>query len=74
MKQIPEAIGSGPFKFVADERIPGSRVVFSKNDAYIPRKTGTPSFNAGPKIVYVDRVIWNFIPDPATASAALAAG
>jgi peptide/nickel transport system substrate-binding protein len=74
LKQIPEAIGSGPFKFVADERIPGSRVVFSKNDAYIPRKTGTPSFNAGPKIVYVDRVIWNFIPDPATASAALQQG
>ena len=26
---------------------------------------------AGPKIVYVDRVVWNFIADPATASAAL---
>ena len=36
MKQIPEAIGSGPFKFVADERIPGSRVVFAKNAAYVP--------------------------------------
>jgi peptide/nickel transport system substrate-binding protein len=74
MKQIPEAIGSGPFKFMADERIPGSRVVFSKNDTYIPRKGGTPSFNTGPKIVNVDRVIWNFIPDPATASAALQQG
>src|SRR3954469_11894832 len=28
MKQIPEAIGSGPFKFVANERVPGSTVVF----------------------------------------------
>ena len=28
----------------------------------------------GPKIVYVDRVVWNFIPDPATASAALQQG
>ena len=74
MKQIPEAIGSGPFKFVADQRIPGSRVVFAKNPAYVPRKSGTPSFNAGPKIVYVDRVVWNFIPDPATASAALQQG
>jgi peptide/nickel transport system substrate-binding protein len=74
MKQIPEAIGSGPFKFMVDERIPGSRVVFSRNDAYIPRKNGTPSFNAGPKIVHVDRVVWNFIPDPATASAALQRG
>jgi peptide/nickel transport system substrate-binding protein len=74
MKQIPEAIGSGPFKFMADERIPGSRVVFAKNAAYVPRKDGIPSFNAGPKIVNVDRVIWNFIPDPATASAALQQG
>jgi peptide/nickel transport system substrate-binding protein len=74
MKQIPEAIGSGPFKFMADERIPGSRVVFSRNAAYVPRTSGTPSFNAGPKIVNVDRVVWNFIPDPATASAALQQG
>ena len=36
MKQIPEAIGSGPFKFVADERIPGSRVVFAKNHGLCP--------------------------------------
>ena len=71
MKQIPEAVGSGPFKFVAAERIPGSRVVFSKNAAYVPRTSGVASFNAGPKIVHVDRVVWNFIPDPATASAAL---
>ena len=74
MKQIPEAIGSGPFKFMASERVPGSRVVFSKNAAYVPRKDGTPSFNAGPKIVNVDRVVWTFIPDPATASAALQQG
>jgi peptide/nickel transport system substrate-binding protein len=48
--------------------------VFTKNAAYIPRKDGVPSFNAGPKIVYIDRVVWNFIPDPATASAALQQG
>ena len=40
MKQIPEAIGSGPFKFVANERIPGQRVVFAKNEAYVPRSSG----------------------------------
>jgi peptide/nickel transport system substrate-binding protein len=73
-QQIPEAIGSGPFKFVASERIPGQRVVFEKNTAYVPRKDGTPSFNAGPKIVNVDRVVWTFIQDPATASAALLHG
>jgi peptide/nickel transport system substrate-binding protein len=70
-QQIPEAIGSGPFKFNAAERVTGSRLVFDKNTAYVPRKDGKPSFNAGPKVVYVDRVVWNYIPDPATASAAL---
>ena len=73
-KQVTEAIGSGPFKFVAAERIPGQRVVYVKNDKYVPRKDGKPSFNAGPKIVYIDRVVWNFIPDAATASAALTQG
>lgn len=71
MKQIPEVVGSGPFRFVASERIPGARVVYEKNPDYIPRTDGTASFMAGPKIVYVDRVVWNFIADPATASAAL---
>ncbi|HET6305782.1 MAG TPA: ABC transporter substrate-binding protein [Rhodopila sp.] len=74
LKQIPEAIGSGPFRFLPDERIPGARVAFAKNTAYVPRKDGVPSFNAGPKIVHVDRVVWNFIPDPATAAAALQQG
>jgi peptide/nickel transport system substrate-binding protein len=74
MKQIPEAIGSGPFRFLADERIPGSRVVFARNAAYVPRASGTLSFHAGPKIVNIDRVVWSFIPDASTASAALQQG
>ena len=74
MKQIPEVVGSGPFKFVPGERIPGSRTVFARNAAYVPRADGVPSFNAGPKVVNVDRVVWNVIPDPATASAALQQG
>src|SRR6201993_922454 len=73
-EQIKEAIGSGPFKFVASERIPGQRVVFEKNPDYVPRTDGKPSFSAGPKVVYVDRVVWNFVQDPSTASAALAQG
>jgi peptide/nickel transport system substrate-binding protein len=73
-EQIKEAIGSGPFKCVASERIPGQRVVFEKNPDYIPRAESKPSFSAGPKVVYVDRVVWNFVQDPSTASAALANG
>ncbi len=74
MTQVTEAMGSGPFRFIAAERVPGQRVVYEKNAKYLPRKDGKPSFNAGPKIAYIDRVVWNFIPDPATASAALMQG
>jgi peptide/nickel transport system substrate-binding protein len=73
-EQLKEAVGSGPFKFVAAERISGQRVVFDKNPDYVPRASGKPSFSAGPKVVYVDRVIWNFVQDPSTASAALMQG
>jgi len=73
-EQIKEAVGSGPFKFVASERMPGSRVVFEKNPDYAPRRTGKPSFYAGPKIVNVDRVVWTVVPDPSTAAAALQNG
>jgi peptide/nickel transport system substrate-binding protein len=73
-EQIKEAMGSGPFKFVASERIPGQRVVFEKNPDYVPRADGKPSFSSGPKVVYIDRVVWNFVQDPATAAAALEQG
>ena len=73
-EQVKEAVGSGPFRFVASERIPGQRVVFEKNPDYVPRSSGKPSFNAGPKVVYIDRVVWSFVPDAATASVALENG
>lgn len=72
--QVTEAMGSGPFKFVASERIPGQRVVFAKNTDYVPRAGGAPSFTAGPKVVHIDRVVWNILPDPSTAAAALQQG
>ena len=36
-EQVKEAVGSGPFKFLAAERVPGQRVVFEKNPDYVPR-------------------------------------
>ncbi|MBN8899010.1 MAG: ABC transporter substrate-binding protein, partial [Rhodospirillales bacterium] len=73
-KQVTEMVGSGPFRFKADERIPGARVVYERFDGYVPRPEGTASFTAGPKRVFVDRVEWTVLPDAATASAALQAG
>src|SRR3954463_5812409 len=54
-QQIPEAIGSGPFKFVKEEWVPGSKAVFVKNKDYLPRSE-PPSFASGGKIAKVDRV------------------
>src|SRR5437016_5015407 len=72
-QQIPEAIGSGPFKFLKEEWVPGSKAVFVKNKDYVPREE-PPSLAAGGKVAKVDRVEWLYIPDVATATAALNAG
>ncbi len=72
-EQIKEVIGSGPFKFVKEEWQPGNQVVYVRNPDYVPR-TDPPSGSAGGKAVHVERVVWRYIPDPATAAAALEAG
>jgi peptide/nickel transport system substrate-binding protein len=72
--QIPEVVGSGPFKLVLAERVPGAKVVFARNEAYVPRPDGTPSFTAGPKVAHFDRVEWLILPDPPTSAGALATG
>lgn len=72
--QVTEMVGSGPYKFVASERVPGSLVVYTRNSDYVPRSSGTPSWNAGPKIVNFDRVEWHVIPDSATAASAMQRG
>ena len=37
-KNIEDATGSGPFKFVKAEWVPGNKVVYVKNTDYVPRK------------------------------------
>ncbi len=71
--QVTEMVGSGPFRFVANERVPGSRAVYSKFENYVPAP-GTSSFLAGPKQVHFNRVEWHSVPDSGTAAAALQAG
>ncbi len=72
-KQISDATGSGPFKFVKDEWVAGARAVWVKNDKYVPRDEPADSY-AGGKRVYVDRVEHTVMPDGATAAAALQTG
>ncbi|MCX7381475.1 MAG: ABC transporter substrate-binding protein [Alphaproteobacteria bacterium] len=69
--QITETIGSGPYRFLTGERVPGAKIVFARNDAYVPRAEGVASYTAGPKIAYFDRIEWHILPDPATIAAAL---
>jgi peptide/nickel transport system substrate-binding protein len=71
--QITETIGSGPFKFVREEWVPGNKAVFVKNTDYVPRSEA-PSWASGGKVAKVDRVEWVYIPDPTTAANALMAG
>jgi peptide/nickel transport system substrate-binding protein len=71
---VTEMVGSGPFRYVAAERIPGARVVYERFAGYVPRPEGSPSGTAGPKIVHFDRVEMTVMPDSGTASAALQTG
>jgi peptide/nickel transport system substrate-binding protein len=73
-KQITEMVGSGPFRFLADERVSGARVAYARFDKYRPRPQGVADWTAGPKLVHFDRVVWNVIPDAATAAAAMQTG
>jgi peptide/nickel transport system substrate-binding protein len=70
---LTNPIGSGPFRYVASERVVGHRVVFDRNPDYIPRKE-PPDGAAGARIVKVDRVEWDIIPDPTTAANAIVTG
>jgi peptide/nickel transport system substrate-binding protein len=72
--QISEPIGSGPYRFIQDERLPGVRSVYARFEGYVPRPDGKTSFLAGPRIVYFDRAEWTYQPDPSTAAAAMAKG
>ena len=72
--RLTEIIGSGPFRYMNGERVAGSRNVYAKFDRYVPRTQGTPSFCAGPRVAYFDRVEWLTTPDPATQISALRAG
>ena len=41
-KPLTEVVGSGPYRFVPGERVPGSLAVYRKFDRYVPTPTGRP--------------------------------
>jgi peptide/nickel transport system substrate-binding protein len=72
--QVTEMVGSGPYRYVANERVPGARNVYQRFAGYVPREGGAASFTAGPKIAHFERIEWVTIPDAGTAAAALQSG
>ncbi len=72
-EQITAAIGSGAFKFVREEWRPGNKVVFARNQAYVPRKEA-PDMMAGAHLAKLDRLEWLYIPDANTALSAMMTG
>ncbi len=71
--QINEVVGSGPYRFLADEFVSGSRAAYAKFDRYSPRAEA-PVWSSGAKVAHFERIEWHIIPDAATVGAALQAG
>jgi peptide/nickel transport system substrate-binding protein len=65
--------GSGPFRFITADFVPGARIAYDRNPYYVPRDEPADGL-AGGKRVFVDRVEWIVIPDLQTRIAALEKG
>jgi peptide/nickel transport system substrate-binding protein len=72
-KPVAEIIGSGPYRFLAEEHISGARAAYERFPLYQPRAGGPVGFTAGPKIAHFDRVEWLTV-DHFSAMAALRSG
>jgi peptide/nickel transport system substrate-binding protein len=71
--QVTEVVGSGPFRMLRDQWVPGAKMVYEKFTRYVPRSE-PPSQAAGGKVAKVDRVELLYMPDAATAMSGLLAG
>lgn len=69
--QIKSTIGSGPFRFKADEFSAGNLVVYERNTSYVASPAKADGLTSGPKVAGFDRVEWRILPDAGTAAAAL---
>jgi peptide/nickel transport system substrate-binding protein len=73
-KQAPEIVGSGPYRFVADQYVPGSHLVYEQHAGYVPRANDPARMTAGGKVAHFDRIEWLMMPDSTTAAGALQTG
>jgi peptide/nickel transport system substrate-binding protein len=70
---LTELVGSGPFRFVADEFSANSFATLARFQAYLPRNE-RPNGASGGRVARIDRVEWRVIPEPATQANALLTG
>ena len=73
-KAVTEMVGSGPFRFKADEWVSGARAVYTKFEQYHPRPEPTSGWTAGGKIVHFGRVEWVTSPDDGSSASAMQSG
>ena len=73
MKQVTDWIGSGPYRFLKEDWVPGAQAAWAKFDRYIPRPEPVSGI-AGGRVAGVDRIEWTILGDAATAYAALQNG
>src|SRR5262249_7938840 len=72
-QQITEIVGSGPYRFLRDEWVSGSKAAYARFEKSQPRSEPV-SFLSGARVANFDRVDWLIMPDSATAAAALQKG
>ena len=70
---LTEMVGSGPWRFLADEFNAGAFAAYARNEDYIPRDEPA-EVSSGGKHVHFDRLEFVWIPDGGTAAAALRTG
>ena len=73
-KAVSEMVGSGPFRFKADEWVSGSLAVYTKFERYQPRQDISTGWTAGGKVVHFERVEWHVSPDDGTSASAMQTG
>jgi peptide/nickel transport system substrate-binding protein len=69
-RQVSEMVGSGPYRFIRDEFLQGSRAVYQRFDGYRPRQEKAEWLSGG-KVAHIERIEWRILPDPSTVAAAL---
>jgi peptide/nickel transport system substrate-binding protein len=72
-KPNTEMVGSGPYRFIKSEFVPGSSGAYEKFAGYVPRQEA-PDWASGGKVAKIERYEWKIIPDASTAASALAKG